>query len=217
MPALYAVWHQHVSGPRALTNAPAQMVQSDKAMNEMESDAGDRQALAEVAIPNSHGLERLLTRHGPALLRYLRTFLSDSAAEDALQETFLAVFRSAKGYRGEGSVRGWLYTIARNTAFRLRRHQREEPKDLDDLEALGTAAGWGDSDRPDDLLSAQEQHRALTTALTQLDPFDQEILVLRDMDGLSGEETAKILGIGLPAAKSRLHRARLKLIGALPR
>jgi RNA polymerase sigma-70 factor (ECF subfamily) len=193
------------------------MVLLDGAMNELESDAGDREALAEVAIPNSHGLEKLLNRHGPALLRYLRTLLPASAAEDALQETFLAVFRGAQGFRGEGSVRGWLYTIARNTAFKLRRHQREEPKDLEDIDALGTAAGWGASERPDDLLSTQEQHQALATALTQLDPFDQEILVLRDMDGLSGEETAKILGIGLPAAKSRLHRARLKLIGALPR
>jgi RNA polymerase sigma-70 factor, ECF subfamily len=193
------------------------MVLLGGAMNELESDAGDREALAEVTIPNSHGLEKLLNRHGPALLRYLRTLLPASAAEDALQETFLAVFRGAQGFRGEGSVRGWLYTIARNTAFKLRRHQREEPKDLEDIDALGTAAGWGASERPDDLLSTQEQHQALATALTQLDPFDQEILVLRDMDGLSGEETAKILGIGLPAAKSRLHRARLKLIGALPR
>lgn len=82
------------------------------------------------------------------------------------------------------------------------------------LMTLGREAGWG-SDDPEALAIAAERTSALTSALQSLSPGDRELLILRDVEGLSGQEAADVLGIKSRALKSRLHRARLRLAGAL--
>jgi RNA polymerase sigma-70 factor (ECF subfamily) len=156
-------------------------------------------------------------RHQAAVFRHLRALCpTQEDAEDALQETFLAVFRYAAGFRGESSAKTWLFTIARNAAWKTKRSV--EARSLDDanesLESLGDSAGWGESD-PESLAVKAQSRERLRRALNDLAPEDREILVLRELEGFSGEETASILSLGLPAMKSRLHRARLRLAGAL--
>lgn len=75
---------------------------------------------------------------------------------------------------------------------------------------LGLAAGWGSED-PEAMAIAAEQRDVLRAAMSELSSEDQEVLVLRELDGLSGPEAARVLGIGERALKSRLHRARLRL------
>lgn len=176
----------------------------------------DSAALARLAAGESSALRVLVERHGPSLLRYLTSLVGPSAAEDVLQETFTAAFRGAATFRGEGSVKAWLFSIARHASSRSKRRFVEEPREDADLEALGGAAGWGDECAPDVLLSGKEQLDALAAALATLDPADREVLLLRDVEGLSGEATCSMLGIGLAAMKSRLHRARLRLLASLP-
>jgi RNA polymerase sigma-70 factor (ECF subfamily) len=101
-------------------------------------------------------------------------------------------------------------TIARNTALTARTRQSREPFDDTPLDDLGIRAGWG-GPTPEDLAISGERHARLTTAFARLSADDREILTLRDLEELSGDATAQLLGVSLPAMKSRLHRARLAL------
>jgi RNA polymerase sigma-70 factor (ECF subfamily) len=128
------------------------------------------------------------------------------------------VSRAGNGFRGEGNVRSWLFTIARRAAWRRSRRRAGEPPHHDDVDAvidldLGAAAGWGAS--PEQLLASAESKAAVHAALATLPDADREILALRDVAGLSGADVAASLGISLAAEKSRLHRARLLLLAAL--
>jgi RNA polymerase sigma-70 factor, ECF subfamily len=161
----------------------------------------------------------LFDRHGRAVLKVGRALAADDAgAEDVAQETFLAAWRAIGTYRpGVSSVRTWLFAIARNAARHARRRDREVPReDLDavPLIELGLAADWG-GDAPDDALGREQDGERLARAVASLPEGDREVLLLRDVEHLSGEDTATILGLALPAMKSRLHRARLRLMAAL--
>jgi RNA polymerase sigma-70 factor, ECF subfamily len=178
-------------------------------------DLDDRACLQRLAETRDGGaLRALARRHGPALSRYLQRLVGPTLAEDALQETLLAAYRGAGSFRAESSVKSWLFTIARNAGVKLGKRHREELRDDLDLERLGVRAGWG-TETPDTTLSREEQRRALEQALEQIDPADREVLLLRDVEGLSGEDTAAVLGISLAAMKSRLHRARLRLVASV--
>ena len=79
---------------------------------------------------------------------------------------------------------------------------------------LGVDAGWGSED-PEAIAIAAERGAALRKAIAMLSPEDQEVLILRDLEGLRGAEAAEVLGVGERALKSRLHRARLRLAALL--
>jgi RNA polymerase sigma-70 factor, ECF subfamily len=166
--------------------------------------AGDREAFAQ-----------LVTRLEACVFRYARALATDhQEAEDLLQQTFLAALGSAGRFRGESSVRTWLFTIARHAAFRARARRDREPLDPVPLDELGRLAGWGQPD-PEQALMAAERRARLMAALESLAPDDREILTLRDLEGHSGEEVAALLGLGVAAMKSRLHRARLRLAASV--
>lgn len=175
---------------------------------------GDPELLVGIARGDRGATAVFVARHKAALFRFAGAILRDDAlAEDVLQEAFLSAIRGAAGFRGEGSARGWLFTIARRAALRLR--PRESPLgEEEDLESLGADAGWGAPD-PEQLLADEQSRAAVNRALATLDAEDREILVLRDAEGLSGPEAAEVLQISLAAMKSRLHRARLRLVAAL--
>lgn len=177
-------------------------------------EGGDRAAFA-----------AFVRRHEPATRRFLRSIVSSADAADAAQEAFLQVWQASQsgaGFRGEGSARSWLFTIARRAAWRRTRRRAGEPPvhvDVDAVDAdgadmvLGRAAGWGDN--PELALQAAESREAVRAALARLPDADREILALRDLAGLSGAEVASTLGLTLAAEKSRLHRARLMMMAEL--
>lgn len=177
----------------------------------------DRELMRRAAAGDRAAFVTVAQRHAPAVLRLCTAILgSDADAKDATQETLLAAFRRAPTFRPElGAVRPWLLAIARHEAQRLRRP--DAPRDDDPqqpLERLGLDAGWSAAD-PEALLSRAEDAEALAWAIAALAPRDREVLVLRDIEGQSGEHTAELLGLDLAGMKSRLHRARLKLMAAL--
>lgn len=148
----------------------------------------------------------------------LRLTKDEALAEDVLQDTFLVAMRELGGWRGEGSFRGWLYAVARSRVLMARRRKVGEPESFESqesLEVLGLQAGWGAPMDAEALAARVQQQSVLEAALAGLDPADREVLVLRDLEGLSGEETAQALGLSLPAMKSRLHRARLRVVAAV--
>lgn len=157
-----------------------------------------------------------LERHQSAVCRFLRTHTtSEVDCEDALQETFIAAFRGAGSFRGDASARSWVLGIARNVCRRAYRRRVGEPEELVPLEELGLRAGWGGAPPSESFLESLERKDTLEKALARLTPEDREILILRELEELSGEETAALLELSLPAVKSRLHRARLRLAAAL--
>ena len=174
-----------------------------------QSAGGDRQAF-----------DRLADRHSPALGAMMRGILhDDAAADDALQDALLAAWRGASSFRAEASVKTWLFTLARHAAFRVRRQRVGAPAhfaQLDALDALGAAAGWGDTGfDPERAAALTEERATLRAALETLGTDDQEVIALRDLAELTGPEAAEVLEIPLAALKTRLLRARLRLVAAV--
>jgi RNA polymerase sigma-70 factor (ECF subfamily) len=158
-------------------------------------------------------------RHEQAIRRHARALSADSTqAEDIHQETFLAVWRKAAGFRGESdaSARAWLFTIARHAAWRHHRLRAGEPRameTLDSLAELGAKAGFA---RIDPGFADRVANRDLVMkGFRALSPEDRALLQLRDGEGFSGPEVAAMLDLTLEAMKSRLHRARLRFVAAL--
>jgi RNA polymerase sigma-70 factor (ECF subfamily) len=179
----------------------------------------DRELMRRAAAGDRAAFGTIAQRHTPALLRLTRAIAGDDAgAQDAAQETLLQAFRRAATFQPEaGAVRPWLFAIARHEAWRQKRQGGPaEPAgaDEDNLGELGLSAGWSASE-PEAMVARAEDAEALSWALAALPAPDREVLLLRDVEGASGEETAAILGLDLSGMKSRLHRARLKLMASL--
>ena len=162
--------------------------------------------------------DRLVVNHQSEVVRLARALTSSpTLAEDVLQETFLAAWRHARDFRGDSAVRTWLFTIARNKAARALRLRAGEPADKVGLQELGAEAGWGEKPSPEQAAAASEQRRILYRALESLPEMERTVIVLRDLEGLSGPVAAEVLGLPLATLKTRLHRARLRLMAALRR
>lgn len=176
-----------------------------------EDELTDEALLTRSAGGDAAAFDQLVGRHAASVLRMIRYRVDDAAAaEDVLQQTFLAAWRSAPSFRGEARVKTWLFTIARNTAARVRDRAQRVPLADVPLETLGVEAGWGSED-PETIALAAERHDLLRVAFASLDDEAREVLTLRDLEELSGDDTAALLGVSLAAMKSRLHRARMTL------
>jgi RNA polymerase sigma-70 factor, ECF subfamily len=171
----------------------------------------DLSLLRRAGVGDRSVLGPLVTRHQDAVFRYARSLVqNDEAAEDVLQETFIDAMRGAATFRGDSRVRTWLFTPARHAAFRHARLRTGEPRRHESLDVLGTRAGWGGDD-PEVRLEQTQRRALLARAMGRLDRDEHEILLLRELEDLSGAETAELLALTVPAMKSRLHRARLRL------
>ena len=141
------------------------------------------------------------------MFRYgLRYCGSTENTEDAVQETLWAAAKAIGNFRRAAAVTTWLFTIVRNKCHRLMFHKHDE-EDLADL-----LPRMPDPSRSpeDDLATRQVQH-ILAEALARLEPNHREVILLRDVEGLTAPEAADQLGLTVQALKSRLHRAREQL------
>jgi RNA polymerase sigma-70 factor (ECF subfamily) len=147
-------------------------------------------------------------------------------ALDAVQDAFLNVFRKIDSFKGESAFSTWLYRIALNSVYmRLRSRSRHQETELPDAEhdrfhpATGqVVSGIRDwSERADDAVLRKELMRVLRDAVSAMPEEYRVIFTLRDVEELSNQQVADILGISLAATKTRLHRARLYLRERLSR
>jgi RNA polymerase sigma-70 factor (ECF subfamily) len=139
-------------------------------------------------------------------------------AGDIAQESLISMARSLRDFRGDSSVSSWLYTIAHRFCIKKRRRSKYAPAREESLDAPGSAAAERLADpapSPEQTATTRELLTVLTKAIDALDPPQREVLVLRDVEGLSAPEVAKVLGISVDAVKSRLHRARVAVREAL--
>lgn len=181
----------------------------------MQGADADRSLITQAAGGDRAAFGELVRRHQGAIYRLSRALTpSPEHAEEVLQEACVAAWRGARTYRGSGSVRSWMLTLTRNAALRHQRLRAGEPPRTLPLDELGARAGWG-ADDPEQLVARIQSRDALRRALAALSPADQEILILRELEGFTGPEIAQTLDLSLAAVKSRLHRARLRLVAEL--
>jgi len=144
---------------------------------------------------------------------------NEADAQDALQDTFLSVFRNIGRFKGDSSLSTWIYRIAVNSALMtVRRHRKDErtvsiddymPAFDDDGHRVAAVPDWHPA--VDELLLNKELGGLLRRWIAELDPPYRTVFVLRDQEGLGNEAVAEVLGLSVAAVKSRLHRARLYL------
>ena len=167
------------------------------------SDAADRRALDRIVAGDPAALAELYDRHAGLLaVRLRRAGASRAETEDLLQETFLALWRSADTYRGEGAVAAWLWSIARRRLATLarretRRRARESAWMLP-RRHLSDEGAWA---------TGMDVRRALEL----LDPEVRAAFEAVALDGLSIRDAAVRLGVPEGTVKSRVHRARARL------
>jgi RNA polymerase sigma-70 factor, ECF subfamily len=159
--------------------------------------------------------ERLVERHRDVVFRVIARLLDDDAeAEDLTQDTFLRAFHRLERYRGDAPFRSWLLRIAHNTAVtyvtqsgRVAAH----PMDVAGEEAAGAV----EAGSPAEQLERRERRQRLDKKLKGLGRAHRTVLVLRDIEGLSYEEIARITDSPVGSVKGRLHRARSEFIDVL--
>ena len=146
---------------------------------------------------------------------------NDADAEEAAQEAVLKAFTHIRSFRGESKFSTWLVQITINEArMKLRKEHRHLYDSLDQPTADEQGDYWPKDyadwrEIPSESLELKELRLALTKALDSLEPKFREVMVLRDIQHLSVEETAQVLGISEENVRTRLHRARLRMRDAL--
>jgi RNA polymerase sigma-70 factor (ECF subfamily) len=170
---------------------------------------------------DSAAFEALMERYGAVVYRLACGITRNvSDAEEVVQDVFLTVFRKIESFEERAALGTWIYRLTTNAALNKRRGKRAEvetsleellPRYLDDGHGAGdrayVLADW--SALPDAVLLSAEGRREIARALDALPPAYRAVLVLRDVDGLSNEETGAALGESVSSVKSRLHRARM--------
>lgn len=174
------------------------------------SGTTDEGLVARCAEGDRAAFDLLIDRHGDALYRFASSHCpSGRDAEDAVQDGLLSAWRGAATFRAEASARTWLFQIVLHACRRRSRRRAGEPTVHASVEEAETLAS-GDPGA-EERTASRQTGAALERALAELPEESREVLLLRDVEGLPGDEAAAILGIGLAAMKSRLHRARLEL------
>ncbi len=141
-------------------------------------------------------------KHEAELRRFLRNRTgSDAEADDLLQEVFLRGLRQSDGLLGINNLRAWLFQAARNLMIDRLRLTKEQVPLPDDLSAEDQSA----------LAPVDSLAQCLPRALAELSASDREAITLCDIEGMTQQDYAARLGISLPAAKSRVQRARQRL------
>jgi len=194
---------------------------------ELRSD----QDIVPIQVDRDRGLVELLRRGEPTAVEHLvaaycdrayrlaaRITLSEQDAEEAVQDAFWAVVHKIDTFRGDAAFGSWFYRIVANAAYqKVRMVRRRAEIFLDDVlpafdEHGAHAAPLEDwSPRIGDPARQCDVRRALTSGLDLLSGRDRAAVILRDVDGWSIAQIAETLGLSVPNAKIRVHRARLFL------
>jgi RNA polymerase sigma-70 factor, ECF subfamily len=189
----------------------------------------DRNLLARVAAGDASALDTLMTQYSARVYR-LAYGITRSApdAEEVVQDVFLQIINKGAGFEGRAALGSWIYRITTNLSLNKRRGKRRELEtSLDDLLPTFLPDGHRAGDRafvvadwsatPDRELLSGESRRLLEAAIDRLPEHYRAVLVLRDVEELSNEEVAEIVGDTVAAVKTRLHRARMALREQLTR
>jgi len=184
----------------------------------------DRELVERAQKGDGAAFAMLVERHQRQLYRLaMRMTGSEADAQEVLQEAFLNAYQKLPLFRGEAQFSSWLYRVAANSALMRLRAQRRHPEISTEELPVGfldnqgqlPAAGENWARRPDDQLQSDELRRDIQAAVDALPELYRTVFLIRDVEGLSTEETAELLNISVPTVKTRLHRARIALRNAI--
>jgi RNA polymerase sigma-70 factor, ECF subfamily len=184
-------------------------------------EAGDEELLERARQGQPDAFSALVRRHDRYLYRVARSVLrDDDEAEDVVQQTFLQAFVNLVDFRGEANLRTWLTRIALNDALQRQRRQRS----MVELDQLDTAQERVRSDlvlssltspTPEQAAARNQVRETLERAIDDLPPAFRIVLIMRDVEEASVDETANALAIKPETVRTRLHRARRMLRDSL--
>jgi RNA polymerase sigma-70 factor (ECF subfamily) len=185
--------------------------------------SGDAELLARLRAGNELAFEELVRRETRHLLAVARRLLrNDDDAQDAVQQAFLSAFRALPAFNGQSRITTWLHRIVTNAALMKLRTRGRRPEDsiedllpnyLEDGHHVEQFSDWA---LPADRRLLQRETRArVRAAIDRLPESYRTVLLLRDIEELSTEQTAQALGLNANTVKIRLHRARQALIKLL--
>lgn len=183
-------------------------------------DDGDEAQLVErLRAGDAEAFERVVREQGPRLLAVARRFLNhEQDAQDAVQDAFLSAFRNLDQFQGGSRLGTWLHRIVVNASLmKLRSRSRRPERSIDDLlprfqddgHLSGVGSDWAVT--VDSALGDRDTRDLVRRRIEELPDSFRTVLLLRDIEGQSTEETAELLGISPGAVKTRLHRARQAL------
>jgi len=183
-------------------------------------DASDLELLRAAGGGDDDAFHALVDRHAPMLFRVAQSLTRDRAdAEDLMQETFVGAYRGLKNFAGRSSVKTWLVQILTRQAAKAwqrgRHHRAARSIDAAARADDGNPLGDGVRGYAGDRALSSESHAAavdrrldVTATLRRLSAAHREVLVLREIRGLSYEEIAEVLEVPRGTVESRLSRAR---------
>jgi RNA polymerase sigma-70 factor, ECF subfamily len=144
----------------------------------------------------------LVERHASAVARFVTSIGARDDVEEVVQDTFVRAFASLDGFRGESSLRTWLFTIARRLVLDRRRAARRRGEQVE-VQENDVATEYDSLDG----VVADETQRRLQAALAKLSPTQREVFVLRVSEGMSYAEIAETVGTTEGAARVHYHNA----------
>lgn len=172
----------------------------------------ERGLIAALRRRDQSALTQVFEQYADKIYRLAISVLHDEAqADGVVQDTFIVLIEHIDRFEERASIGTWLYRVAYNEAAgRLRRIRPQVAIDTIDEEVFpGVFVDW--QNIPETVINSLEVAEQMQTAITQLSPALRAVFTLRDIEGLSTQETAASLGISESAVKVRLHRARLNL------
>ncbi len=176
----------------------------------------DSELVARAKSADGDAFSELVLRHESKIYGLCLKMLGNPEdAEDCLQEVFMKAFEALPGFRQEAQFSTWLYRIAYNACLMRIRKKKLDTVSLDKPVDVGgdkierDVADW--TTDPRSAVMNEELNEVLAKHINELEPDNRIVFVLRDIHGLSTDDTANVLGLTVPAVKSRLHRARLFL------
>lgn len=178
----------------------------------MGPEPTDKVLVEEVREGRERALEELIERYRSRVYRLAYRFTSEKEdAEEVVQEVFMTLYRKLDQFEGKSSFSTWLYRVTVNTSLmKLRGQGQTELVSIDEL-SEDHFQYEEDGPNPDETIMTEEALSRIERAVGRLPDEFKTVVILRDIEGFSNEETAQILSISTAAVKSRLHRGRAYL------
>lgn len=165
--------------------------------------------------------QEIYDTYQPRILRYLVHWIGEPEAEDLTQEVFVKASQALKTFRGESQLSTWLYRIATNAAIDKTRtvsfRQDATLSGLDEADETEDKDAWTGEEAPslEQQFMQKEMYECFVDFVKRLPPNYRSVVVLSELEGLTNNEIAEILGLSLEVVKIRLHRGRARLLQEL--